>query len=91
MDKETQEFLTEQFGEIDAKSKRVDIKFDGLQQHISAKAEESRRQIEVVLEGLRSDVQQVVKGQQLLLDGQSRIIKLLEENTRELTDMLKFS
>lgn len=102
MDKETRSFLTEKFEAIDSKFDKIDEKFDAIdskfehiQQHIDVKAVENRRHFEVVAEGLRSDIQQIAEGHQVLLDGQNRIeARLLErvnEVERELGAMIKFS
>lgn len=116
MDKETREFLTQQFETIDARFDKidgrlktidakfdkidgnfetVDAKFDGMQQHIDTKAAENRRHFEVVAEGLRSDIQQIAEGHQVLLDRQnrmeSRILERVDHVERELGAMIKFS
>ncbi|WP_447969988.1 hypothetical protein [Nitrospira sp. M1] len=102
MDKETRKFLTEKFEALDTKFDKIDTKFDAIdskfehiQQHIDVKAVENRRHFEVVAEGLRSDIQQIAEGHQVLLDGQNRIeVRFLErvnEVERELGAMIKFS
>ncbi len=90
MDKETRDFLTEKFDSIDTKFEElgtkfdsVDKKFEGLQQHVDEKAIENRRHFEVVAEGLRSDIQQVAEGHQVLLDGQNRREACLLERVGE--------
>ncbi len=107
MDKETREFLTKQFETIDArfdkfdakfeaidtKFEKIDAKFDGMEQQIDAKAAENRRHFEVVAEGLRSDIQQIAEGHQVLLDRQNhmgnRILEHVDQIERE--SMIKFS
>jgi len=102
MDKETREFLTEKFEVIDTKFDKINTKFEGIdtkfghiQQNIDVKAVENRRHFEVVAEGLRSDIQQIAEGHQVLLDGQNRIetrvLERVSEMERELGAMIKFS
>jgi len=86
--------IDSKFDKIDEKLDAIDSKFEHIQQHIDVKAVENRRHFEVVAEGLRSDIQQIAEGHQVLWDGQNRIeARLLErvnEVERELGAMIKF-
>ena len=89
------EAINTKFDKIDGNLEAVDGKFDGIQQHIDAKAVENRRHFEVVAEGLRSDIQQIAEGHQVLLDRQNRletrILERVDQVEREIGAMIKFS
>ena len=80
MDKETREFLERKFSTVDQRFAGIDEKF-----------EETKRYFAVVAEGLRSEVQQVAEGHQIILDGQTRIVDRIEQAERELGAMIRFS
>ncbi len=105
MDHETREFLTKQFQAIDQKFEKIDSRLDGMdarfdamdsrldamQEHIDTKTAENRRHFEVVAESLRTEIQQVAEGHQVLLNGQARIVERMDQVERELGAMIKFS
>ncbi len=94
MDKETREFLVEKFTTFDQRFDAIDQRFDGVDQRFSGideQFEETKRYFGVVAEGLQSELRQVAEGQQLIMDGQTRIIERVGQVERELGAMIKFS
>ena len=87
--------IDSKFEEIGTKFDAIDSKVEGIQQYVAEKAVENRRHFEVVAEGLRSDIQQIAEGHQVLLNGQNRIearlLERVDEVERELGAMIKFS
>jgi len=80
MDEETREFLERKFSAVDERFGGIAEKFD-----------ETKRYFGVVAEGLRSEIQQVAEGHQIILEGQTRIVERIEQAERELGAMIRFS
>lgn len=86
--------VDEQLAGIDQRFTRVDEQLTGIDRRfggIDEKFEDTKRYFGVVAEGLRSEVQQVAEGHQIILDGQTRIVGRIEQAERELGAMIRFS
>jgi len=79
--------IDQRFARVDEQFARVDQRFSG----IDEKFEETKRYFSVVAESLRSEVQQIADGHQIILDGQTRIVGRIEQAERELGAMIRFS
>ncbi len=94
MDKETREFLESKFSTLNQRFARVDEQFARVDQRFSGigeKFEETKRYFSVVAESLRSEVQQIADGHQIILDAQTRIVGRIEQAEREVGAMIRFS
>ncbi len=79
--------IDQRFARVDEQFARVDQRFSG----IDEKFEETKRYFSVVAESLRSEVQQIADGHQIIVDGQTRIVGRIEQAERELGAMIRFS
>jgi hypothetical protein len=80
------EFLGQKFEEVDRRFDRTATK-DELQ----AQQTETRRHFDVVGEGLRSQMQLLAEGHQVLVEGQERVLERVERLERELGAMIRIS
>ncbi len=94
MDRETREFLEQQFATIDQRFTRVESEFRselrGVRQDVAEKFEETKRHVGVVVEGLRGEIRQVAEGHDAI---RREIRELREENEaahRDLNASIKF-
>ncbi len=70
--------IDQRFARVDEQFARVDQRFSGFDE----KFEETKRYFSVVAENLRSEVQQIADGHQIILDGQRRIVGRIEQAER---------
>lgn len=93
--------IDQRFTRVDEQLARLDQQFTGVNEQLAGidqrfrgideKFEDAKRYFGVVAEGLRSEVQQVTEGHQIILDGQTRIVGRIELAERELGAMIRFS
>jgi len=80
MDKETREFLESKFNVIDERFNATDEKF-----------EENKRYFGVVAEGLRTEIQQVAEGHQVIHNEIQAFRREVTEEFKEVRALIKFS
>ena len=78
--------IDQRFARVDEQFARVDQRFSG----IDEKFEETKKYFSVVAESLRSEVQQIADGHQIILDGQTRIVGRIEQAEREVGATIRF-
>ncbi len=95
MDRETREFLEQQFATIDQRFTRVESEFRselrGVRQDVAEKFEETKRHVGVVVEGLRGDIRQVAEGHDVLRGEIADLRQETREGFREIKTLLRVS
>ena len=95
MDRETREFLEQQFAAIDQRFTRVESEFRselrGVRQDVAQKSEETKRHVGVVVEGLRNEMRQVAEGHDILRGEIADLRQDTQEGFREIKILLRVS
>ena len=95
MDRETREFLEQQFATIDQRFTRVESEFRselrGVRQDVAEKFEETKRHVGVVVEGLRGEIRQVAEGVANVDEKLERFRQDVDERFAEVKTLVKVS
>ena len=95
MDQEIREFLDRKFNAIDEKFKEIrrdsDRKFEETKQYSDRRFEETKQYFGVVAEGLRSEIQQVAEGHEVIRNEIQSLRQENEQAHKEIVAAIKFS